>query len=184
MRSALPMADIQRHIDDGGIAVLWAATGTGVEGARKTARALSAYLVARLGADALHVSRSATCGLAGVAVARGVSIGLDAERLRPDRVDDSMKDTALHPSERARGCTTRDFYDLWVRKEAALKALGVGLAIAPGSFAINPASQDWLPFNPDGSCVVRVRSLWAPTGFRAAVATLGKGGYVHPYHGS
>ncbi|MEU6393840.1 4'-phosphopantetheinyl transferase superfamily protein [Streptomyces sp. NPDC046939] len=80
----------------------------------------------------LHFSLSHSSGVALLGFA-SVPVGVDVERLpREDTVDTC--ETALHPSERAElaAVPTADrravFGWLWTRKEAHLKALGVGLS--------------------------------------------------------
>jgi len=85
------------------------------------------------------LSRSGAWALLGVA--RGRLVGVDVERLDP-RLEDpeelsglarsvlttqEQAELALLPAERR----VRAFLQLWARKEALLKALGTGLALAP-----------------------------------------------------
>jgi 4'-phosphopantetheinyl transferase len=63
------------------------------------------------------------------------------------------------------------FYQTWVRKEAVLKALGVGLAIEPDTFSVGLRSH------PEVALVqgttVRIRDLPMPAPIKAAVASTG-----------
>ncbi|QIQ04395.1 4'-phosphopantetheinyl transferase family protein [Streptomyces liangshanensis] len=80
----------------------------------------------------LAVSLSRTAGIGALAVRAGDWVGVDVEALRP--VDDNLADVVLTPSERAyvmgrpRG-PERDaaFHRTWTRKEAVVKAVGLGL---------------------------------------------------------
>lgn len=67
-------------------------------------------------------------------------IGVDAERLRPIAEAAELADLHCTARERQRlsdkdaSSYSRAFLTVWVRKEACVKALGRGLAIAPSSF--------------------------------------------------
>lgn len=85
----------------------------------------------------LRFNLSHSGSLALVAVALGREVGVDVEKLKPERDLVALADRALEPEEAAavRALTGADrarvFYDLWTRHEARLKCLGVGLAGAP-----------------------------------------------------
>jgi 4'-phosphopantetheinyl transferase len=87
-----------------------------------------------LDAPALHLSLSRTPGLVALAVSRSGPVGVDVER-RHAASFDGFHAVALHPDERATGplVAPPGGAVAWVRKEAALKALGVGLRIDPAS---------------------------------------------------
>ena len=136
---------------------------------------IGARLISTFGAGSTRISRSATPGLAAVALCRSAAVGIDVERVRPELVDDDLTDLALHPQERA-AAGERDpeaFFAIWTRKEAALKALGVGLAIAPDTVIAGHRQFEWIRLAFGAAGFVRVRSINAPLGFCAAVATLG-----------
>lgn len=69
-------------------------------------------------------------------------IGVDIERIRPFQTADRLVDTYFSVSERTwferQAATERDgaFFKLWTRKEAYLKALGVGLSHPLDSFNV------------------------------------------------
>ncbi|MFT4055718.1 MAG: 4'-phosphopantetheinyl transferase superfamily protein [Novosphingobium sp.] len=75
-----------------------------------------------------------------VALAQGMEIGIDLERVRS--IDDAAGLAAMYYtdrelmqlSERPDGLSDHAFLTVWVRKEACSKALGRGLSIAPSSF--------------------------------------------------
>jgi 4'-phosphopantetheinyl transferase len=81
----------------------------------------------------LRFNLSHSGSLALVAVAWGREVGVDLERLKPERDLVALADRALEPeeAEAVRAATeddrTRVFYELWTRHEARLKCLGVGL---------------------------------------------------------
>jgi 4'-phosphopantetheinyl transferase len=87
----------------------------------------------RLAIDGVHVSLSHSGGYALVAVSSGAAVGVDIEVHRPRRIG-ALAPRCLSPAEldawRAvpPGARAGDFYRLWVRKEALLKATGEGLA--------------------------------------------------------
>jgi 4'-phosphopantetheinyl transferase len=74
-------------------------------------------------------------GLAIYAVARGHNIGVDLEYLSPDLVVEDIMEQCLTPREivllkaHPHHIRQRVFFTYWTRKEACLKALGVGLAL-------------------------------------------------------
>lgn len=90
------------------------------------------------GAARCSISYSGNWAL--IACGWGEEIGVDLEVVRP--VEDAADLIDLHCTARERKALTassgrvcdRDFLNLWVRKEACMKAVGAGLAIAPSSF--------------------------------------------------
>lgn len=187
------IADLQR-----GDTVLWLVeVPGGIEDARVVSRVMSrdisrdisrAVGAEALAAPSLHVSRSATAGLAGVAMSVRSAVGVDVERIRPELVDDDLLASVLHPQE----ChlqpadLERAFFSLWTRKEAVLKALGTGLSRAPTSVEVGWGGDGgrWQAVD-----VCHVCSIAAPPGFAAALATTGRPGAVRlhvskePAHG-
>lgn len=85
----------------------------------------------------LHLSLSRTRAVVALAVSRSGPVGVDVEVV--DAVSfDGYDDVALHPDERDHVTSELTAAAGWVRKEAALKALGVGLRVDPASF-VTPA---------------------------------------------
>jgi 4'-phosphopantetheinyl transferase len=87
----------------------------------------------------LDISTSHDDGLAVIAVTRGGSVGIDVERVRP--MDDALDLAESHLTTREQAWLaahpagpSRAFLELWTRKEAAVKALGTGLATPLRSF--------------------------------------------------
>jgi 4'-phosphopantetheinyl transferase len=82
-----------------------------------------------------NISRSE--GLAVFAIGRNRQLGVDVERVRTDMDFEPLVDRVLSVAERgaldqlAPADRRRAFYRCWTRKEAYLKALGVGLSVAP-----------------------------------------------------
>ncbi|MEO7753488.1 MAG: 4'-phosphopantetheinyl transferase superfamily protein [Terracoccus sp.] len=83
-----------------------------------------------LGQPAVHLSLSRTPDLVAVALSSDAPVGVDVERVSSVGFE-GFDLVAAHPSERLSGRTDTDRAVSWVRKEAALKALGVGLRIDP-----------------------------------------------------
>lgn len=121
-------------------------------------------------------SRSATPGLAAIALSRSARVGVDVERIDPCWTpDDALIDRALDPAERATigAHDQAGFLRLWTCKESALKAAGVGLALPAASVHVGWRTDAWrcVDFGARAS-PAHVRSLAAPPGFAAAIATL------------
>jgi len=106
-------------------------------------------------------------------------IGVDIEVLRP--VEEALALAGRHytPGEQAAVAAAADgvpqqlaFLRVWTRKEACLKAVGLGLRLAPSSFEVGAGgglSRARVPA-PGGSVTVEVRSVDAGPGLVAAVA--------------
>jgi 4'-phosphopantetheinyl transferase len=88
---------------------------------------------------------SHSAGLAVYAIARERNLGIDVEHIRPDSAGDDIAERyfsarevselrSLPPHERVDG-----FFRCWTRKEAYLKATGMGLQIPLDSFAVSLA---------------------------------------------
>ena len=112
----------------------------------------------------LSFNLSHSGGLALVAVARDREVGVDVERVKPERDLVALAERALAPEEAgavreaAEPERARLFYELWTRHEARLKCLGVGLATRP-AWPPQPVAVQALPVDP---------------GFAAAVAMAGE----------
>ncbi|MFF8844898.1 4'-phosphopantetheinyl transferase family protein [Streptomyces sp. NPDC015127] len=119
---------------------------------------------------AVHFSLSHTSGMVMIALA-SVPVGIDVEILPSAGTADDVANQ-LHPDERAELAAlpsadrTAAFARCWTRKEAMLKAMGVGLnedlALAYVGSGARPAPQDlWLiadlPADPGYSAAVAVR---------------------------
>jgi 4'-phosphopantetheinyl transferase len=117
----------------------------------------------------LEVSLSRSDGWALVAVAAGVRLGVDLERVDARHVDAAVLDAVLTTEERAElescpaSVRVRRFFELWTLKEAWAKAVGTGLAPGPRTFPVcGPANGRQRP---------RLESGIAPlTGFASALA--------------
>jgi len=126
----------------------------------------------------VHTSLSHADGAVAVAVAGRGPIGVDMEASARAAQMEEIAGAVLHPSERAaladcpgpvRGAA---LLALWVRKEALLKAAGIGLAREMHGFPAPEARPVPLPAvdGPDGEDAV-LRMVDAGRGWVAAVAT-------------
>lgn len=121
------------------------------------------------GGVSFNVSHSGDCAL--VAISRHWVVGVDIERV------DAMADVAglaaiTLTREEREGVDVAGFFERWVAKEAALKALGLGIAEKLQAFSIWPgqgelyelrhAEAEW------GD--LRAARLEAPPGYAAALA--------------
>jgi 4'-phosphopantetheinyl transferase len=112
-----------------------------------------------------------------VAVARGIGVGIDIECRRALSVDPlALARAAFAPAELRRlarlraGEREESFYRLWVRREAVLKALGIGLR-APETVEVSEGPVPRLLRLADGSDALwTIRDLDCGPGFAAALA--------------
>lgn len=133
-----------------------------------------------------HVSLASSGGVVAVAVSDAGPVGVDVEAF--DRTGFAGFDgVALHPDERAAVRDARARATVWTRKEAVLKAAGVGLLVDPADVVVSaphapPALVAW-PRRPvrvvrpeylplPEPAAVRLRDVPAPDGFVAAVAVV------------
>jgi 4'-phosphopantetheinyl transferase len=81
-----------------------------------------------------HFNLSRRDGWAVVGVSGTHELGVDIETLRP--IDDAPALAQLHftPREREAMTAAPGFLRVWTRKEACMKATGLGLSLAPASF--------------------------------------------------
>jgi 4'-phosphopantetheinyl transferase len=117
-----------------------------------------------------------------VAISRGVTLGVDVERVGATGPDASMIGSVLCPTERHAFMAMPSpahpwaFCRYWTRKEAVLKATGDGLEVSPVRIAVTapgtaPALVRWSgPGRPATS--VHLYDLEAPSGYAASLATL------------
>ncbi|MDQ7988878.1 MAG: 4'-phosphopantetheinyl transferase superfamily protein [Candidatus Dactylopiibacterium sp.] len=114
--------------------------------ARQLAQRLSAWLAGLLTPACGGLSRSATPGLAAVAVCREGAVGVDAQA-RAGVSAQALAGPFAHPDE-LRALSLAPPADtarlaLWARKEAVLKAWGVGLGIAPAEVRAGLRDEAW-----------------------------------------
>lgn len=93
----------------------------------------------------LRFNLSSSGDLALFAFARGREVGVDLERIRPELADEAIPERFFAASEVAAlralppDRQPAAFFDCWVRKEAYIKARGLGLSLALESFAVSLA---------------------------------------------
>lgn len=87
-----------------------------------------------------------------VALCRSAKVGIDVEKIRP-LPDAADLTSQLHPLERQELLALPPekleaaFYRCWTRKEAVLKAVGMGLSMPLHSFCVHtgPQTSGWIP---------------------------------------
>lgn len=112
-------------------------------------------------------------GAVAIAVGRGGPLGVDLEHASRSGVMAEIRANVQHPDdpETVMGdgnAVMAALLALWVRKEAVLKAAGLGLAVPMTSFAAPPDRAIPLPGRPQRQVVARM--LEAPEGVLAALA--------------
>ncbi len=162
-------------LERGQVVIVWAETGQPREPSRRAARVLCAQLLQAVHHLPCKVSRSAADGVAAVALSARHQIGADVETSLV--IDAGEFAALLHPSEQVGRSPASDLpvplRHVWCRKEAALKAFGVGLSVAPGRCAVGQSSPAWQTVVIDGLGGARVRSIAIPFDAALSVAVLG-----------
>jgi 4'-phosphopantetheinyl transferase len=138
------------------------------------------------GAPWLQLSLAHAGDWAVVAAAAGTAVGVDVEHLPAGVTPAEVLAVATGPGEGAWRSGLHGGDDdvlavraltLWTRKEAVLKALGVGLPARPASLRLSaPGRPPRLLSGPrelDPTSAVTLSDLSAPTGYAAALAVLG-----------
>jgi 4'-phosphopantetheinyl transferase len=101
-----------------------------------------------LASGALHFNVSHTQGMALIAVTRLGPIGIDVEQARTYPTHRDMADRFFTPAESAAlrslpvEASEEAFFHIWTRKEAFLKALGLGLAHGLERFEVSVPPND------------------------------------------
>jgi 4'-phosphopantetheinyl transferase len=141
-----------------------------------------------LDAPDVHVSVATAAGVGAAAVSVDGPVGIDVEAFAGTAFP-GFPDVALHPRERSgpAAASAAGRARTWVRKEAVLKAAGVGLLVEPSCVVVSapdapPVLEEWprhpprvtvaayLPL-PDPAAV-HLHDLGAPVGYAAAVAVV------------
>lgn len=126
------------------------------------------------GIAGLHTSLSHTEGAIAVAVSRTGPVGIDVEHEARASGIVEIADEICHDSERGLpanhpALAQRHLLELWARKEAYLKASGVGLAHPMRAFALQEGAR--LPLVGDqAAVVVHVQTLALSTRYVTALA--------------
>jgi 4'-phosphopantetheinyl transferase len=93
--------------------------------------------------DDWKFSQTHSAELSLLALARGRSVGVDLERVRPSRFDPALAGRFFSPSEQKAlrdlppWLGERAFFAAWTRKEAFLKARGEGLSMPLDGFSVS-----------------------------------------------
>jgi 4'-phosphopantetheinyl transferase len=97
------------------------------------------------GSTGLRFSCSHSANLGLVAIARGRELGVDLERHRPLADAEELTNAFFSPFEIAelagmsQALKKKSFFDCWTRKEAFVKAIGMGLSFPLNRFAVSLA---------------------------------------------
>ena len=127
--------------------------------------------------DRLHFNVSHSADWVCVAIGRS-ELGVDIERILTDCDWETIAETFFHPKERELLRTARlearreTFFEIWTRKEAYLKGIGLGLSGDPSSF--NTASLDGAVAIEGPAASGRkwyTLPISAPAGYKAALAS-------------
>ena len=113
------------------------------------------FLVQSGNLHALNFSVSSSSNLAVICVARSPELGIDLEKLAGKEISRREADSVLRPTEQnALADHTEDFHEtflrFWTCKEAILKAIGMGLSLAPDQIELAGMSDaaprvSWIP---------------------------------------
>lgn len=117
-------------------------------------------------------SCSSCGGATGIAWGLSRALGFDIEGLNPELIDDDLVRRCLTPNEQSvhsaaiRADPSR-FFEIWTRKEAALKCIGTGLHLLPDAVEVGLSARQspeaWSPVAAANHPACFVRSL-IPTG--------------------
>lgn len=88
--------------------------------------------------EPIHFNLSHSGSLVLIGFTRGRELGVDVELIRHPRLKDEIMARYFHPDERDVVSDDADFFRCWSLKEAAIKALGRGLAYPTASFSVAP----------------------------------------------
>jgi 4'-phosphopantetheinyl transferase len=122
-------------------------------------------------------------GLALIALARDNELGIDVERIAPERIDAPLVARALTAAERALWEATREserpalFFEVWTAKESVMKACGLGLALDPLSLEV--LGPHGVPTScPAEGTTWALSTLRAGEGWRATLASSSRPGRI------
>jgi 4'-phosphopantetheinyl transferase len=126
----------------------------------------------RLAGSEMQFNVSHSHGVAMIAMARGREIGCDIERIDPAFADDNIPERFFSPYEVAalRAFPAEEqcaaFFRCWTRKEAYIKACGMGVSLALDSFDVTLDRPAALLRGAEGWTL---QDVDAPLGYAAAV---------------
>ncbi|OIQ88694.1 4'-phosphopantetheinyl transferase psf-1 [mine drainage metagenome] len=136
------------------------------------------------GDAALRFNMSHSKDIALIAVTSGPEVGVDIEALRDDLPGPDLAAGVLSAGELGElaRCAPQDhpavFVGCWTRKEACLKALGVGLGLEPRALDVGLQAQRMTLHLDSGEPAVDLAPLPCPPGYAAALAVVGGFGDV------
>ena len=128
-------------------------------------------IVAPAALRSVSLSTSTAGRLALVALREGGRIGIDIASVDPSHATADAAAVFMSPRERsawASNCDPGEFFRLWTRKEAALKALGTGFAIDPPLADVTGPTLSLR--DPGSRPVVEILDIPAPARHAAALA--------------
>ena len=145
-------------------------------------------LAARHGSP-LKFNVSHSDGVALVAISHGVEVGIDVEAIRPmaDANQIAARFFSSRETAELRALPPGFFFTCWTRKEAYLKARGLGLAqqLRAFSVTISPAATPLVVDDEDGEGAQwLIHELPALTGYAAALVTGGNPRLVRYHKGT
>lgn len=131
------------------------------------------------GQAALCFNLSHSKDLALIAVTTGIEVGVDIEAVRDDLPGPDLAAGVLSAAELAEleQCAAPDhatsFVACWARKEACLKALGVGLGLEPRALNLGLRAERQAMRLDGAEALIDISPLPAPAGYCAALAAVG-----------
>ena len=158
----------------GDIVVVRCRCAGSLDAARDAARAASAQLTSVATFGPGRLARSATVGMGLVAAHLHCPLGVDVEALTGTALPFDRRNT-LHPQEQQNfplHASEDELGAIWVRKEAVLKAFGVGLAVMPSAILTGGRDQSWRVVSHAVLGAASLRSLDPVAGFEMALAVL------------
>jgi hypothetical protein len=158
----------------GDIVVVRCRCGPTIGAARDASRRMSARLSSLAAFGAGRLVRSASPGMGLVAAHLKYPLGIDVEALTGTSLPFDRRAT-LHSSEEQvfpAPVSERDLSAIWVRKEAVLKAFGVGLAVMPSTIATGGHDESWQTVSHAVLGTAWLRSLDPISGFEMGLAAL------------
>ena len=138
------------------------------------------------GQAALCFNLSHSKDLALIAVSAGMEVGVDIEAVRDDLPGPDLAAGVLSAAEleELAQCDAPDhattFVACWARKEACLKALGVGLGLEPRGLNVGLRAERQSMRIDGAEALIDIAPLPAPAGYRAALAVVGGFAQIEP----
>ena len=148
----------------------------------------------RLAGNGLEFNLSHSENRALIGITDGDAIGVDIEKVNPERSNPEIAKRFFAEREIAAleqfdaGAYSKAFFNCWTRKEAVLKAVGTGIGGGLSSFAV-PVDEmpEGARIEAPGCSIWNLASLFPyleAEGFSAAVAVLGNGTLLRPVCGT